>query len=619
MKNLFINLKRTNKPFRYIFFTVLFSYIVSLGFVIKGLLLLTGIETFLRVIAIAILVLILIFYLISGLVFLILKKHKLLLSFIILVFVFTTINLGSSYLIYKTYQYIDDLSKETVIYTTNLIALIDLKKENIKTIGLIGEENDIEGYILPMEYIEANSLNYEIELRDDYLELLEELYSGDLDAIFITENYVAIFDHFEDYEDIDKETYVVDSYSKEYEKEDFTSNRSVTEPFSLLLIGIDSPHENIRKNTGNGDSLMLITFNPKTLSATIFGIPRDTFVPISCYGNKPNKINAAAGHSTKCVIETIQNLVGFDIDYNVKMNFKGLVALVDAMGGIDVEVPVPDIPSEYCLEDSDRIYRNVCLEPGFQTLDGEHALALARVRKAFITSDFRRVQNQQLVLEAIVQKAKTIRNVGDLQKILETISNNMDTNMATRDILGLYNVGKSILTQSNMDDEALNLQKTQLVGYDLTVRPFGYTFQFYQESLDEIVEALLVTLGKKEPTIIKEFSFSINEEYESKIIGKTTGTKKNETLPSFVGDHVSQLDSWNNSRNIRINKTDYISNECTNDIILDQSLAQGTLVSSISALTVSVCRNQGVYQPPTTTTTTTTTTKPPDLPEEIMP
>ena len=111
----------------------------------------------------------------------------------------------------------------------------------------------------------------------------------------------------------------------------------------MLLLGVDSEYDGLANNAAfNGDSIMLLTFNPKTLSATVFSIPRDTYVPIACNNNKQNKINSAAAYGTKCMINTIENLTDITIDYFVKINFKGVVNLVDALDGIDVNIDEPD-------------------------------------------------------------------------------------------------------------------------------------------------------------------------------------------------------------------------------------------------------------------------------------
>ena len=623
MKNLFTKLKKTNTKLRYVFYVSLITYLVSIGFMAQGLLLLNGIETVLRYTLVISLSIILLLYLVGGLVFLITKRHKWLIASAILVILFCIINFGGFYFINRTYGVLAKMHKKTVIYTTNLVAMSG--NESITKVGMINEKNDIEGYILPNEYLQKTQHEYEIVEYEDYYSLLTDLYEKKIDAMFITENYVIVFGGSEPYTKIETETYVVAEYSKEMENKDFddTTNKSVTEPFSILLIGIDSKHNGLKNNTAfNGDALILVTFNPKTLSATMFGIPRDTYVPIACYNNRSTKINAAAAAGTKCIVNTIENLVGFEIDYNVKINMKGLVDLVDALGGIEVKVPEPDFPKNYCTDDSNRKNKNsICLTPGLQTLDGEHALALARVRKAFAIGDFKRVQNQQLVIEAIAKKAKKIRSVNDFYKVLDAVSNNLDTNMSTKEMLNFYNVGKDILLQNNIgDNDLLSIQKTYLSGYDLTLFGHGYTFQYYEESLKEIVNAMQVNLGEKEAEIIKTFGFSVNKEYQVAVIGKNySSAKRNEALPSFVGQSYNYLLNWNSSRNLALNKKESLNSNCTNGEILDQSVHKGTLVSSINSLTVTVCTNTSNTQNTTTTTTTTTDAPDLDLPDDITP
>lgn len=77
---------------------------------------------------------------------------------------------------------------------------------------------------------------------------------------------------------------------------------------------------------------MLMSFNPKTLSSVLLSIPRDTYVPIACNNNRYAKINSSAAYGTGCVISTINKFLDINIDYYVKINFKGVVDLVEAVG-----------------------------------------------------------------------------------------------------------------------------------------------------------------------------------------------------------------------------------------------------------------------------------------------
>ena len=95
------------------------------------------------------------------------------------------------------------------------------------------------------------------------------------------------------------------------EDKKLVNNKSLEAPFTVLALGVDSDRNGLNANAAfNGDTLILMTFNPKTLTATMFSIPRDTYVPIACRNNAYAKINSSAAYGTSCVIDTIEQLKG---------------------------------------------------------------------------------------------------------------------------------------------------------------------------------------------------------------------------------------------------------------------------------------------------------------------
>ena len=108
-------------------------------------------------------------------------------------------------------------------------------------------------------------------------------------------------------------------------KKEINSKKDLTEPFTILLMGVDSEQEDISQGVFNGDSLLLLTFNPKTLSTTILSIPRDSYVPIACFeGNRRNKITCFDTKRRRNCLEQVafkfakQNNAGYKITYNSK-------------------------------------------------------------------------------------------------------------------------------------------------------------------------------------------------------------------------------------------------------------------------------------------------------------
>jgi len=600
MNTIIRKFKKLNKTYQILFICAIVLNIIGISFITQGLLILNNIETVLRIIFLILIYLVFFTYLFISILLLFTKKNKVFLTLTTIGIIINIAFIIISIYINKTYNTLNNMNKDTILYSTSLIVKNETNFKNNKKfkVGMINNEEDIEGNYLANQLIDNKRLDkITIEYYNNYLEMLGDLYNDKINGLFISTNYPLTYKNYENYTNIENETKIIYSYEKEMKNQDLvlSSNKKLTEPFTILLLGVDSAKNGLNENTiFNGDTMMMITFNPKTLNATVFSIPRDTYVPISCYGGNSNKINSSAVGGTSCVINTLENLTDIDIDYYVKINFKGVVELVDALNGIEVDVPI-----EFCEQDSNREFgeNEICLDKGEQTLNGEEALALSRHRKTLVSGDFQRVEHQQLIVEAIAKKAKTIRSVDTLYDILNAISNNIETNIKTSEMLNLYNVGKNILFKNNAN---INLQKTFLTGYDLTMLIPGlgnvYTFQYYEESLNEIIKAMKINLEQEEPELIKTFNFSVNYNYEVPVIGKEYySVKRNETIPNFVDSSISYLENWANSRNITINKN-YITegmdgyNENKDGIITYQDVPNGTLVSTISTININVIK-----------------------------
>ena len=600
MKSIIRKFKKLDKKYQIMFYIVSIFFLIGIIFITQGLLLLKNIETLIRIIFLLLTYLSYFIFLFISILLLFTKKNKWYIASSIVVTLFSCLYIFLSVYINKTYNIVDQMNKDKVTYSTSLVVLKDteFKNESNFKVGMINNESDIEGNVLANKLIDKKNIEkISIEYYSNYLEMLSDLYTNKINGIFITSNYVYNYSGYDNYKNIETETKVIYSYKEKMKNQDIllTTNKKLTEPFTLLILGVDSTEDGLEANTVfNGDTMMLVTFNPNTLNATVFSIPRDTYVPITCYGNASNKINASAVGGASCVINTLNNLTGINIDYYVKINFKGVVDLVDAVNGIELDVPI-----EFCEQNSNREFgsEEVCLTTGYQTLNGEQALALARHRKTLVLGDFQRVQHQQLVVEAIAGKAKTIRSVDKFYEVLNAVSRNIETNIQTDEMLNLYNVGKKMLINNNA---SINIQKTYLTGYDLTMYIAGlgnvYTFQYYEESLNEIIKAMKVNLELEEPELIKTFNFSVNYKYEVPIIGKEYYTvQRNEALPDFTGSTLTYLQNWASTRNITVN-VNYITEGMDgydpnkDGIITYQNVINGTLVSTINSISVNVIK-----------------------------
>ena len=544
------------KKIKLIYKIIYLLVLISSCFSIYEILLLNSIEDVIRYIIIGIIIFINLLLLIK--LFSTRKRKKKRLGFVIFMILFTLTNLLIGGVIYYLYGQVSNMNKKTITYSSSLVTMKKNETSSIDDIndfkiGLLNDKKSPDGYIIPQEIIKDNKLDRDNKIKkyEDYSTMITDLYEDKIDAIFISTNYVSMFESISGYENIEHDTKIIISKEKKFEKsytskqETESSGKSINEPFTLLLMGIDSTDEVLTKDAiANGDTLILITFNPKTLNATMLSIPRDSYVPISCWSDKAeNKITHAAAYGTDCMMQTIEDYFDINIDYYAKINFKGLVKLVDAVGGVEVEVP-----KDLCTDNSNR-EEVVCIHEGVQTLNGEEALVFARNRKQLAEGDFGRAKHQQEIVKALVNKIKTIRDISTFTKLLNTISNSMDTNLTTKQILSFYNVGKDIINRSLSADEAelINIQQLYLDGtgqmiYDEKMRMVLWDYVPNKTSKKDIKNAMKENLKTKDYKMIKNFSFSINEPYEKEVIGK--GPYKNSStytlIPNFIGDSEAQ-------------------------------------------------------------------------------
>ena len=607
----YFNLMKNNKIMFLIINLLILGLIIGTGVLLYSISLLTGIENTLRLIGSGIFIIILIVLIL----FLIKSLYKNKKTFYIPLIIISILYIGGTnylgYQIIKAYGSLNNFTTSTTSYSSSIVTLKDNKVDDIKDlgnskIGILNDKKSIDGYEIPNEIIKEENLKVKKVEYDSYIELLNALYEKEIDYVFLPTNYTVLFKNLEGFEDLDKETKIIYTKDKKVENKNSSTGGKITKPFTVLLMGVDSELENIKGASFNGDALMLLTFNPDTLNTTILSIPRDTYVPIACFkNNRENKITHAAWYGEECMINTISNWTGINIDYYAKINFKGVVKLVDALGGIDVDVPI-----EFCEQDSDRNMNNqICLSPGQQHLNGEQALALSRHRKT--VNDFVRGQNQQLVVKGLMNKVKEIRSVDTIQDLLATLSNNMETNMSTSEILSLYDVAKDIASKSQdmPIEDLLTMQRLYISGYDQYIYDYSqidgqgtrmnlYNFVAYEGSLKDVTTAMKINLGLEEPTVIKNFSFNVDTPYEETVIGKGEYNESGiAILPSFIGYDKSKAIAYGNAHGFNVSVKYVEQSVGTDGQIVSQSTPAGMDVKYINSMTITVVKKVASSKP----------------------
>ncbi|MGA2519429.1 MAG: LCP family protein [Acidimicrobiales bacterium] len=233
-------------------------------------------------------------------------------------------------------------------------------------------------------------------------------------------------------------------------------------PYNVLIVGSDSRAGNTgaaAKSFGSAaqvggqrsDTIKVLHVDPAAGTADILSIPRDTYVQLSGMPSgtglaADNKINTAFNSGPSALIETIENTFGIPINHFVIVDFNGVIDLVQAVGGINLDFPYP-------ARDNDQGNNNSGLRithSGCQTLNGNMALALSRSRYYEYevhpgyweydgTGDLGRIQRQNAIIQAVINKAKSSYNPLTVNAFLGSIVHDItkDDGLSTSDILAL--------------------------------------------------------------------------------------------------------------------------------------------------------------------------------------
>lgn len=224
-----------------------------------------------------------------------------------------------------------------------------------------------------------------------------------------------------------------------------TASDSPSEPFYMLLIGVDKSEEREESDEYGGayrtDSMILTRVDPKNTKITMVSIYRDTMVDLRGYGKQ--KINAAyAFGGPALAVKTVSELAGVPIHHYAEIDFNGFEDVVNSLGGVEVDVPM-DINDPFAGEP---------LKAGPQTLNGSQALVLCRSRHAYDAygdGDLMRAANQRMVISAILKKIMS-SDVATMTNTVNTLANYITTDFSVSSILGFANTFKNINVEEDI-------------------------------------------------------------------------------------------------------------------------------------------------------------------------
>jgi polyisoprenyl-teichoic acid--peptidoglycan teichoic acid transferase len=215
---------------------------------------------------------------------------------------------------------------------------------------------------------------------------------------------------------------------------------------TILLLGIDQ-REDEEKLPTRSDTMMLLTVDPVNFSAGLISIPRDLWVPLG-RGREENKINTAhffgelekPGSGPEAARRTVSYNFGVPINYYARVDFHGFEHLVDAIGGVTIDVDRAILDNEYPNEKYGitRVY----IPAGPQHMSGLTALRYARSRHA--DSDFGRSARQRKVLQAARDEVLTLNLIPKLPSMFLILKNAVTTDIPWTSMLALADLGRKV-------------------------------------------------------------------------------------------------------------------------------------------------------------------------------
>ena len=279
-------------------------------------------------------------------------------------------------------------------------------------------------------------------------DMADALYDDEIQAMILNEGYISLLTEQEDYSDFSSHTKIIYEYVTEHEITSIKPSGSITkQPFVIYCSGSDERDSDINAKS-RSDVNILAVVNPKTRQILLINTPRDYYLPLA-FNGELDKLTHAGMYGVQESMAVLDNLYGTKTSYYGRINFWGLIDIVDALGGIDV---YSDYAFDAAAGDVEGYgYRSFSFSEGWNHLEGQEALAFSRERYSFSDGDNQRGKNQMKVIQAIIEKATSPSVLAKYQDLLKAVSDNFITNIS-------YDQISSLVQMMQKDGASWNIQ-----------------------------------------------------------------------------------------------------------------------------------------------------------------
>ncbi len=248
---------------------------------------------------------------------------------------------------------------------------------------------------------------------------------------------------------------------------------------TIMIMGVDERDDDV----GRSDTLMVASIDPKKNQASLLSVPRDTRVKIKGHGF--DKINAAYAYGKERLTQdTVENLLGVNIDHYIIINTKSFAKIIDALGGIDIDVPKRMYYEDPWDDDGGLI---IDFRPGMQHMDGAKAITYVRYRDE--EGDLGRIRRQQDFIKACLDKMVSPAIIPKLPTIIREVMDSIQTDLSFRQLLEFA---------GTLKESKQNGLKTDMVpGRPLYIDGISYWIPDLTQLRSTVADTLDVTMSAK--------------------------------------------------------------------------------------------------------------------------
>ncbi len=329
-------------------------------------------------------------------------------------------------------------------------------------------------------------VHYNEELSKDLSVISEELLDGKTNAIVLEESYLTLA--YEEIKDFKDNVKIIENFSvKAKVHKENNEEVSINEPFILYISGIDQ-YGNVKSVRGRSDVNQMVVVNPKTHHILLVNTPRDYYVKLYNTTGLKDKLTHAGIYGIDKSIKTLEEFYNIDINYYLRVNFNSLIKVVDVIGGINIYSD-----KEFIAHTN----KSVNVKKGWNSFNGEQALAYSRERYAYITGDHHRGENQQQVITAIIEKMTNSKVlISKYNSILNALDGTFQTDMSTSMITSFIKEQLNEMPKWQIDSIAVTGYNSSNYTYSMGSRLKLYVMEPDYNSVEKAKKKIIEVLNE---------------------------------------------------------------------------------------------------------------------------